>query len=82
MSAASWFRPWTLNLYYFALVSGGFSIYLLRKVRTPEVALSRRREKRLAAAARKKVEAAGGRAVDLLELAVKNPKGSGVRILG
>ena len=37
---------------------------------------------RSSAAARKKVEAAGGRAVDLLELAVHNPKGSGVRILG
>ncbi len=37
---------------------------------------------RASAAARKKIEAAGGRAVDLLELAVKNPKGSGVRILG
>ncbi len=37
---------------------------------------------RASSAARKKVEAAGGRAVDLLELAVKNPKGSGVRILG
>ncbi len=37
---------------------------------------------RASAAARKKVEAAGGRAMDLLELAVKNPKGSGVRILG
>ena len=37
---------------------------------------------RASAAARKKIEAAGGRSVDLLELAVKNPKGSGVRILG
>ena len=37
---------------------------------------------RASAAARKKVEAAGGRAVSLLELAVQNPKGSGVRILG
>ena len=37
---------------------------------------------RASAAARKKVEAAGGRAMSLLELAVANPKGSGVRILG
>ncbi len=37
---------------------------------------------RASAAARKKVEAAGGRTMDLLELAVKNPKGSGIRILG
>ncbi len=37
---------------------------------------------RASAAARKKVEAAGGQALSLLELAVKNPKGSGVRILG
>ncbi len=37
---------------------------------------------RASAAARKKVEAAGGRAVSLLELAVQNPKGSRVRILG
>ncbi|HYM40863.1 MAG TPA: 50S ribosomal protein L18e [Thermoplasmata archaeon] len=37
---------------------------------------------RASAAARKKVEAAGGRSVSLLELAVQNPKGSGVRILG
>ena len=33
-------------------------------------------------AARKKIEAAGGRTVSLLELAVQNPKGSGVRIMG
>ena len=37
---------------------------------------------RTSEAARKKVEAAGGRTVSLLELAVQNPKGSGVRILG
>lgn len=37
---------------------------------------------RASAAARKKVEAAGGRSISLLELAVANPKGSGVRILG
>lgn len=37
---------------------------------------------RASAAARKKVEAAGGQALSLLELAVKNPNGSGVRILG
>lgn len=37
---------------------------------------------RASAAARKKVEAAGGRVVNLLELAIQNPKGSGVRILG
>ncbi len=37
---------------------------------------------RASTAARKKVEAAGGQALSLLELAVKNPKGSGVRILG
>ncbi len=37
---------------------------------------------RASAAARKKVEAAGGRTLGLLELAVQNPKGSGVRILG
>lgn len=37
---------------------------------------------RASAAARKKVEAAGGRSVSLLELAVQNPKGSGVKILG
>ena len=33
-------------------------------------------------AAQKKIEAAGGRAMTLLELAVQNPKGSGVRIMG
>jgi len=33
-------------------------------------------------AARKKIEAAGGRAIGLLELAVQNPKGSGIRIMG
>lgn len=37
---------------------------------------------RASAAARKKIEAAGGKAVSLLELAVQNPKGSGVRIMG
>jgi len=37
---------------------------------------------RASAAARKKIEAAGGRAITLLELAVQNPKGSGVRIMG
>ena len=37
---------------------------------------------RASEAARKKIEAAGGRSVDLLELAVQNPKGSGVRIMG
>src|SRR2546422_1007021 len=37
---------------------------------------------RTSAAARKKIEAAGGRAITLLELAVQNPKGSGVRIMG
>ena len=37
---------------------------------------------RVSAAARKKIEAAGGRSINLLELAVANPKGSGVRILG
>ena len=37
---------------------------------------------RASAAARKKIEAAGGRALTLLELAVQNPKGSGVRIMG
>ncbi len=37
---------------------------------------------RASAAARKKIEAAGGRTVSLLELAVQNPKGSGVRIMG
>ena len=33
-------------------------------------------------AARSKVEAAGGKVLDLLELAKEHPKGSGVRILG
>jgi large subunit ribosomal protein L18e len=33
-------------------------------------------------AARRKVEAAGGKTVTLLELAIANPKGSGVRIMG
>lgn len=33
-------------------------------------------------AARKKIEAAGGRSVGLLELAIQNPKGSGIRIMG
>jgi len=37
---------------------------------------------RASVAARRKVEAAGGRALSLLELAVQNPKGRGVRILG
>ena len=37
---------------------------------------------RASSAARKKIEAAGGHAVSLLELAVQNPKGSGVRIMG
>ncbi len=37
---------------------------------------------RSSTAARKKIEAAGGRSMSLLELAVANPKGSGVRILG
>src|SRR3990170_713594 len=37
---------------------------------------------RASAAARKKIEAAGGKAISLLELAVANPKGSGVRIMG
>jgi large subunit ribosomal protein L18e len=37
---------------------------------------------RTSAAARKKIEAAGGRTVSLLELAVANPKGSGIKILG
>ena len=37
---------------------------------------------RASATARKKVEAAGGRAISLLELAVQNPKGSGIRIMG
>ena len=37
---------------------------------------------RASTAARKKIEAAGGQAISLLELAVQNPKGSGVRIMG
>ncbi len=37
---------------------------------------------RTSEAARKKIQAAGGRAVTLLELAIQNPKGSGVRIMG
>ena len=37
---------------------------------------------RASQAARKKVMAAGGESLSLLELAAKNPKGSGVRILG
>src|SRR3989449_1986096 len=37
---------------------------------------------RASEAARKKIEAAGGKALSLLELAVQNPKGSGVRIMG
>ncbi|OGS45326.1 MAG: 50S ribosomal protein L18e [Euryarchaeota archaeon RBG_16_67_27] len=37
---------------------------------------------RASGAARRKIEAAGGKSVSLLELAVQNPKGSGVRILG
>lgn len=37
---------------------------------------------RTSEAARKKVEAAGGQALSLLEFAVQNPKGSGVRLLG
>jgi len=37
---------------------------------------------RASSAARRKIEAAGGRAISLLELAVQNPKGSGVRIMG
>jgi large subunit ribosomal protein L18e len=37
---------------------------------------------RTSSAARKKVEAAGGRAIGLLELAIQNPKGSGIRIMG
>src|SRR3989442_4554272 len=36
---------------------------------------------RTSAAAQKKIEAAGGRAITLLELAVQNPKGSGIRIM-
>lgn len=37
---------------------------------------------RASGAARRKVEAAGGRALTLLELAMQNPTGRGVRILG
>jgi large subunit ribosomal protein L18e len=37
---------------------------------------------RASGAARKKIEAAGGKAISLLELAIQNPKGSGVRIMG
>ena len=37
---------------------------------------------RTSSAAQKKIEAAGGRAITLLELAVQNPKGSGIRIMG
>src|SRR2546425_1996859 len=37
---------------------------------------------RASGAARKKIEAAGGKAGSLLELAVQNPKGSGIRIMG
>ena len=37
---------------------------------------------RASPAAKKKIEAAGGRSLSLLELAVQNPKGSGVRIMG
>jgi len=37
---------------------------------------------RASAGARAKVERAGGTVVGLLELAAKNPKGSGVRIVG
>ena len=37
---------------------------------------------RASLAARRKVEAAGGKAVSLLELAIQNPKGRGVRIMG
>jgi len=36
---------------------------------------------RTSSAAQKKIEAAGGRAITLLELAVQNPKGSGIRIM-
>ncbi len=32
--------------------------------------------------ARRKIEAAGGRSLSLLELAVQNPKGRGLRIMG
>src|SRR5438552_4547041 len=37
---------------------------------------------RTSIAAQKKIEAAGGRAITLVELATQNPKGSGVRIMG
>ena len=37
---------------------------------------------RASAAARKKVEAAGGRSLSLLDLAMQDPKGTGVRIMG
>jgi large subunit ribosomal protein L18e len=37
---------------------------------------------RTSGAARRKLEAAGGRSLSLLELAVANPSGRGVRILG
>src|SRR2546427_5033509 len=37
---------------------------------------------RASAAARKKIETAGGRSIGLLELAIQNPEGSGVRIMG
>ena len=37
---------------------------------------------RASGAARRKVEAAGGKALSLLELAVANPTGRGVRIMG
>lgn len=37
---------------------------------------------RTSEAARRKIEAAGGKALSLLELAVQNPKGRGVRIMG
>ena len=37
---------------------------------------------RASSAARRKIEAAGGRSLTLLELAVQNPKGSGIRIMG
>lgn len=37
---------------------------------------------RASGTARRKIEAAGGKALSLLELAVQNPKGSGVRIMG
>lgn len=37
---------------------------------------------RSSGAARKKIQAAGGKSMSLLELAVQNPKGSGIRIIG